>query len=150
MMIAVREMILDEVELILDYFHGSTPEHLELLGVDPTRLPDRHRWRADFAEDYARGRRERSRLLAVWEVDGVPVGFSTADKIRFGDQAHMHLHVVDPDPRARGIGAACVRQTVDLYLKTLDIERDLCEPNAFKAAPNRTLQAPAFATSRRT
>ena len=37
--LVVREMVLDEVNLIIGYFHGSAPEHLELLGVDPTRLP---------------------------------------------------------------------------------------------------------------
>ena len=34
MSLVVREMAVEEVELIIDYFHGSTPEHLELLGVD--------------------------------------------------------------------------------------------------------------------
>ena len=36
----VREMLLSEVGIIIDYFHGSTPEHLNMLGVDPTRLFD--------------------------------------------------------------------------------------------------------------
>src|ERR1700729_337999 len=35
----VRPMALHETDLIIDYFHGATPEHLEKLGVDPTRLP---------------------------------------------------------------------------------------------------------------
>ena len=28
-------MTIEEVDVIIDYFHGSTPEHLDLLGVDP-------------------------------------------------------------------------------------------------------------------
>jgi hypothetical protein len=39
MSLVVREMALDEVDLVIGYFHGSTREHLETLGVDPTRLP---------------------------------------------------------------------------------------------------------------
>jgi hypothetical protein len=38
MALAVREMAVSEVDIVIDYFHGSSPEHLEMLGVDPTRL----------------------------------------------------------------------------------------------------------------
>jgi hypothetical protein len=92
----VREMTLDEVGLVVDYFHNSTPEHLETLGVDPTRLPTRRDWRASYAAEYGKPVEERSTLLVIWELDGVAVGFSTADKIVYGEQAHMHLHIIDP------------------------------------------------------
>jgi len=85
----VREMTLDEVGLVVDYFHNSTPEHLETLGVDPTRLPTRRDWRASYAAEYGKPVEERSTLLVIWELDGVAVGFSTADKIVYGEQAHM-------------------------------------------------------------
>jgi hypothetical protein len=39
MTLAVREMTGSEVDVIIDYFQQSTPEHLETLGVDPARLP---------------------------------------------------------------------------------------------------------------
>ena len=45
MSLTVREMAVSEVELVIDYFHASTPEHLELIGVDPKRLPQREDWR---------------------------------------------------------------------------------------------------------
>ena len=41
MTLTVREMAAAETDLIVDYFLNSTPEHLEMLGVDPTRLPSR-------------------------------------------------------------------------------------------------------------
>lgn len=99
MALLVREMALDEVGLIIDYFHGSSPEHLEMLGVDPTRLPPRDRSRARYEDDDARPRAERSSMLVVWELDGVAVGFSTCDRIAYGEHAFMHLHVVDPERR---------------------------------------------------
>ena len=46
-------MKLDEVGLIIDYFHGATPEQLELMGVDPTRLPEPSRWRQHYANELA-------------------------------------------------------------------------------------------------
>jgi hypothetical protein len=95
-------MALAEVGLVIDYFHGSTPEHLEKMGVDPTRLPGRGDWHARYVAEYRRPIRERSTLLVIWELEEGPVGFSTCEKILYGEQAHMHLHIVDP--QLRGIG----------------------------------------------
>ena len=39
MALSVRMMIVPEIDLLDDYFQNSPPEHLEMLGVDPTRLP---------------------------------------------------------------------------------------------------------------
>ena len=36
--LTVREMRLDEVHLVVDYFYAATPEYLEMMGVDPSRL----------------------------------------------------------------------------------------------------------------
>lgn len=141
---AVREMGLHEVDLILDYFHGASPEFLETLGVDPTRLPSRARWRERYAAEYEKAIEDRSTLLVIWELDGAAVGFSTADTISFGEEARMHLHVTEPELRSSGVGAACVRQTADFYFDALAVKRLVCEPNAFNVAPNRTLQAVGF------
>src|SRR5436190_17135263 len=70
MALVVREMELAEVDLIIDYFHSATSEHLEILGVDPTRLPSPDRWRQHYGADYARPQAERSALLVLWELDG--------------------------------------------------------------------------------
>src|SRR5271163_4074813 len=144
MSLVVREMTVDEVDLLIDYFHRSTPEHLQMLGVDPARLPAREDWRAAYLADYRRPLQERSSLLVMWELDGVAIGFSTADKITYGEQAHMHLHITDPERRRSGIGSECVRATADLYFEVLALERLFCQPNAFNMAPNRTLQRAGF------
>ena len=144
MPLVVREMALDEVDVIIDYFHCATPEHLELLGVDPTRLPAREHWRQWYVGEYDKPAGDRSIMLVMWELDAVPVGFSTADKIVYGDRANMHLHLVDVDRRGQGIGAQCVRESVDLYFERLALRRLFCEPNAFNVAPHRALQRAGF------
>jgi RimJ/RimL family protein N-acetyltransferase len=83
-------------------------------------------------------------VLVIWLSDDQPVAFSTSDKIRFGEQANMHLHVVDPDRRHSGIGAQCVGRSVDLDFELLKLKRLFCEPHAFNVAPNRTLQKAGF------
>jgi RimJ/RimL family protein N-acetyltransferase len=144
MSLLVREMAESEVDLIIDYFHASTPEHLELIGVDRERLPRREAWRAHYARLFQQPLERRESLLLAWLDDGRPVGFSTADKIAFGEHAHMHLHVTAPGERRRGLGVEAVRRSVDLYFERLRLKQLFCEPHALNVAPNRTLQSAGF------
>ncbi len=140
----VRPMDLTEVKLIIDYFHDASNEHLARLGVDPKRLPDRASWETHYARDYAKPVESRKSFLVVWEAEEGPFGFSTVDKIVYGQEAYMHLHIIKPELRRSGYGAQCVRQSARLYFETFRLQRLFCEPNAFNVAPNRTLQRAGF------
>ena len=144
MQLTVREMRVEEADLIVDYFHNSTPEHLETLGVDPTRRASPEACRDRYRREYALPINQRATLLVIWLSNDRPIGFSTSDKIVYGDRANMHLHIVNADNRRSGVGAACVRNSVDIYFERLKLKRLFCEPNAFNVAPNRTLQKAGF------
>ena len=144
MALAVREMTGAETDLIVDYFLNASPEHLEMLGVDPTRFPPAAIWRERMRRECTLPIEQRAMLLVVWLSDDQPFGFSTSDKIVFGEQANMHLHVLEPDRRNRGSGTECVRRSVELYFDRLKLKRLFCEPHAFNVAPNRTLQKAGF------
>jgi len=144
MTLSVRPMNSSEVDIIIDYFTKSSCEHLELLGVDPTRIPSRSAFRKGFLFEFERALDQRSNMLVGWYLDENPIGFSTTDKIVFGDHAYMHLHLIKPEDRKRGTGTECVRRSVDIYFETLHLKRLYCEPNAFNTAPNRTLQKAGF------
>lgn len=142
--LVAREMALSETDVVIDYFYGATPEFLNSLGVDPARLPDSKMWRARYEDEYRQPLEKRKTLLVLWEDDGIPIGFSTADKIVMGQEAYMHLHIVRPDRRRAGTGTTLVRATATIYFEKLKLQRLLCEPYAFNAAPNRTLQKAGF------
>ena len=144
MTLTVREMTAAETDLIIDYFQNATPEHLETLGVDPTRMPSVQSWRERLQREAALPIDKRAIVLVIWLSDDQPVGFSTSDKIRYGEQANMHLHVIEPERRHQGIGVECVRRSVDIYFERLKLKRLFCEPNAFNVAPNRTLKKAGF------
>ena len=144
MTLTVREMTAAETDLIVEYFLHSTPEHLEMLGVDPTRFPPTASWRERLRHESALPIEQRSVVLVIWLSDDQPIGFSTSDQILYGEQANMHLHVTDPGRRSQGVGAECVRRSVDLYFERLKLKRLFCEPHAFNVAPNRTLQKAGF------
>lgn len=142
--VTVREMTLADVELRIGYFHNASDEHLHALGVDRDLLPTQEEWRAFYREDDTRPIEERLNYALVWELDGQPVGFSSADRIVFGTEAFMHLHILRPERRRSGLGTDCVRKSAQAYLEVLQLERVFCEPNAFNVAPNRTLQRAGF------
>lgn len=56
----------------------------------------------------------------------------------------MHLHIVDPQRRASGLGTQFVHLTTAHLCEVLRLKRLYCEPNAFNVAPNRTLQRAGF------
>jgi RimJ/RimL family protein N-acetyltransferase len=142
--LVVREMELSEIDVRVDYFHNATDDHLRRLGVDRASLPSREAWRSSYAADRARPIRDRQSLALVWELDGKTVGFSSSDRIVFGVEAYMHLHVLEAEDRHKGLGTEFVKRSARPYFHVLELERLFCEPNAFNVAPNRAVQKAGF------
>lgn len=142
--LSVRPMDEDGARLAVDYFHGATDEHLARMGVDRALLPERDRWLRAFAADDQLPLGERSSYGIVWDLDGDTVGFSRTERIRLGDQAFMHLHILRLPDRRQGLGARFVRLSAHHYFEVLGLQRLFCEPNAYNVAPNRTLQRAGF------
>jgi RimJ/RimL family protein N-acetyltransferase len=142
--LTAREMQLAEAGTRIDYFHDASDDYLRTLGVDRALLPTREAWRAFYEEDFARPLAERTNYSLVWERDGSVIGFSSADRIVFGKEAFMHLHILSPTMQRKGMGAEFVRQSAGAYFEVLELERLFSEPNAFNTAANRTLQRAGF------
>ncbi|MBV9606357.1 MAG: GNAT family N-acetyltransferase [Solirubrobacterales bacterium] len=140
----VREMELAEVGIRIDYFHDASDEYLRMLGVERARLLSREAWREFYELDFARPVRDRENYLLAWELDGEVVGMSMADHITFGEQAFMHLHILEPNRRRSGLGTEFVKRTAVVLFEVLELQRLYCQPNAFNVAPNRTLQRAGF------
>lgn len=142
--LTVREMRPDEVRIRIDYFHHASDAQLRALGVDRARLPSPEVWQEAYVADQSRLLQERSGYALVWELDDTVVGFSSADRITFGQEAHMHLHILDANRRREGLGTRFVRLSATHYFEVLELQRLYCEPNALNVAPNRTLQRAGF------
>lgn len=140
----VREMQLAEVGIRIDYFHDASDEYLHAMGVHRARLLSPEAWRAFYQADFARPIRDRENYLLAWELDMEVVGMGLADQITFGEQAFMHLHILEPDRRRSGLGTEFVKLTAAILFEVLELKRLYCQPNAFNVAPNRTLQRAGF------
>lgn len=142
--LVVRLMELDEVDIRIEYFHQSSSQHLEQLGIDRSCLPDRGAWMDSYRKDYVLPIEERQGILLLWLGDGEPIGFSSVDEIEYGQRANMHLHVLEDENRNNGLGTECVKQSSSLYFELLKLKYLYCQPNSFNTAPNRTLQKAGF------
>lgn len=140
----VRPMDVEDLDVRIRYFQEATDEHLRLIGVDRTKLGTLEAWRASFEEDYARPVAQRTDYGLIWEADGETIGFSTADRIAFGDRAYMHLHLLRVEHRRKGYGSELVRRSARTYVELFQLAHLYCEPHALNVAPNRTLQAAGF------
>jgi RimJ/RimL family protein N-acetyltransferase len=143
-LVVVRPMRLEEVGIRIDYFHDASDEYLRQLGADRARMPARDAWRAHYEADFARPLAERETYNLIWEVDGRAIGFSSVDHIEFGEEAFMHLHIIEAPERGRGLGTELVRLSAAEYFRALELRRLYCQPNAFNVAPNRALQQAGF------
>jgi RimJ/RimL family protein N-acetyltransferase len=142
--LGVRPLTRDEIGIRIEYFHRSSDEHLARMGVDRALLPDPEIWQAEYDADYERPLEARRTYTLAWLLDDRIVGFSSTDRIAVGEEAFMHLHVIEQARRRRGLGVAFVELSVAHYFDVLALERLYCEPNALNVAPNRTLQRAGF------
>lgn len=144
MQLAVREMKLSEVHLVIDYFCKSTPEYLDGMGVDPSRLLPREAWHTKLQAEFALPLRQRQWFAVIWLLNSNPVGYSSCDRLEFGEQAFMHLHVMVPELRRQGIGTECVGNSVAIYFENFRLKRLFCQPYALNVPAHRTLQKAGF------
>ena len=98
MTINVRLMTLQETVLIIEYFHAATPEHLEMLGVDPTRLPPASQWQRLYEQMFDHPIEQRGSLLVSWLSDDKFFGFSTATRSALASK-QICTFITDPSLR---------------------------------------------------
>lgn len=137
-------MNVDEIGLMVSYFREADRDFLRGMGVDQNRLPAHDEWIQIVAEDMVLPLEERQFYYVVWEVDGQPIGHSNINKLIYGVEAFMHLHLWDATYRRNGNGAYFVPQSISIYFETFKLQNLFCEPYALNAGPNKTLPKAGF------
>jgi [ribosomal protein S5]-alanine N-acetyltransferase len=135
---------LEEYGLMIDYFVQSTPEFLLGMGVDPVKLPAREDWLQEVWDDHHKPGPEKDRIYLAWLLDGQLVGHSSINKIKWGEEASIHLHLWKPLLRRKGIGATFFRSSANYFFKMPGLRKLYCEPYAENPAPNRVLSKIGF------
>ena len=142
--LSVRELRSDDIEPLINYWLGADPTFLQGMGVDLAKLPVREEWHRMLTEQLATPLKEKKSYALIWEVDGKAVGHSNINKIVFGQEAYMHLHLWNPEVRKKGYGIQFIRMSLPYFFKNYELQTLYCEPYALNPAPNRTLARAGF------
>jgi RimJ/RimL family protein N-acetyltransferase len=143
-MIAVREMKSKDAELVARYFLDATPDFLKNMGVDQTKLPTLDNWVSMMHTDLAKPMEQKEFFYVIWMFENKPIGHSNINKIVYGQEAYMHLHLWTADRRHKGIGTSLLRLSLPYYFQNFKLNELFCEPNSSLVAPNKTLEGLGF------
>ena len=134
----------DEVQLIINYFLQSGHQFLIEMGVDPEKLPSEDKWINLLLDNFNRPINQKEYYHLIWDLNGSPVGHSNINKIVFGREAYMHLHLWYPGLRNRGFGTSYIQKSISIYFEKFNLQTLYCEPYALNLAPNKTLENVGF------
>tara|TARA_Y100001980_G_C14556918_1_gene353737 strand:+ start:18645 stop:19184 length:540 start_codon:yes stop_codon:yes gene_type:complete len=144
MKLEVRPMLKEEIPDVLDYFLNAPKSYLRKMGVEPTLLPKREEWRDTIWRDMERADEAREFFYLAWIQGGELIGHTNINKIRYEEDAFMHLHVWPEILRRKGMGTKLVKLSLPLYFNKFKLKRLYCEPNALNEPPNKTLVKAGF------
>jgi [ribosomal protein S5]-alanine N-acetyltransferase len=142
--LSVREITAADVAPLVDYWLTATPQFLRGMGADPAKIPDRATWENMLHEQIATPYTEKKAYCIIWLVNEQPIGHSNVNKIVFGDEAYMHLHVWNAALRGTGYGRQLLEKTIPFFFKNLQLKKLYCEPYAHNPAPNKILPKAGF------
>lgn len=144
MKLTVRELELSDLEKIIDYFINADTDFLRAMGADKNKLPERNEWIKKLEHEFAKPCAEKEFYYIIWLIDNLPVGHSNINKINFGKDATMHLHLWKNDKRKKGVGLSFLKLTIPYFFKYFELEKLICEPYSKNIAPNRVLEKLGF------
>ena len=142
--LSVREAEENDYQNIVDYFVKADLLFLNGMGVDPVKLPTREQWLKSLADNHKKSNENKSIYYIIWVLDNDPIGHSNINKIIFGEEAYMHLHMWRGDTRQKGIGLEFMKMSIPYYFKNFHLKKLYCEPYALNPAPNKTLKKLGF------
>jgi [ribosomal protein S5]-alanine N-acetyltransferase len=143
-MFSVREIQENDFEKVVDYFLNADENFLLGMGVDPSKLPSKKEWLQILAEDFPRAAEQKKFFFTIWQFNDQPIGHSNINKIIFGEEAFMHLHLWNNISRKNGTGTELLKMTLPFYFSVFQLKNLYCEPSASNPAPNKTLQKLGF------
>lgn len=143
-MLSVREIRSDDIPLLCDYWLNADPQFLISMGVDLAKMPTHEQLISFLSDPIPLPYAQKNTYCIIWEENGIPVGHSNANKIVFGVEAYMHLHLWKNPNRKKGMGLEFVKLTVPLFFQNLQIKKLFCEPYSLNSAPNKTLPKAGF------
>lgn len=142
--LSVKELDEGDISLVADYWSQAESNYLTGLGVDLSKLPSRDDFVKMLTDQLKLPLKLRQSYCTIWLENGQPIGHCNVNKLVYGREAYMHLHLWHAQRRRHGLGASLVPQSLNLFFSRLELEDLYCEPYALNPAPNAVLEKVGF------
>ncbi|MDQ3142367.1 MAG: GNAT family N-acetyltransferase [Bacteroidota bacterium] len=142
--LSVRELISTDSELITNYWLQARPEFLTGMGVDLAKVPTRSEWEQMLSAQLTQSYKDKKSYCLIWLLNQIPVGHCNINKILFGKEGYMHIHMWNHNDRTKNLGTSFIRMCLPYFFTNYSVEKLYCEPYALNQAPNKTLQKLGF------
>jgi RimJ/RimL family protein N-acetyltransferase len=142
--LSVREITKQDIIPLTQYWLESDAAFMSGMGVDMSKMLNKEQWHEMLSEQLNQPYNKKKSYCIIWQIDGKAIGHSNVNKIIFGEEAYMHLHLWNTSVRKKGMGAQLVKMTLPYFFKNLQLKRIYCEPYALNPAPNKTLEKVGF------
>ncbi|OJW81080.1 MAG: GNAT family N-acetyltransferase [Bacteroidetes bacterium 46-16] len=143
-MLSVREIQKQDIPLLADYWLNSDKAFMKSMGVDVTKIPPREELVSMFSQQLGQDYPQKRSYATIWLLDGKAAGHCNINKINFGEEAYMHLHLWNGINRQKGMGLQLVKMSLPYFFEHYLLQKICCEPYALNPAPNRTLEKAGF------
>ena len=142
--LSVRELTEADIDFIIAYWLNADETFLNGMGADIAKMPSGNEWKRMLTEQISQSYEEKKSYCIIWLIDGNPVGHANVNKIKFGEEAYMHLHLWKAGNRQKGAGTTLVKLALPYFFENLQLKKLYCEPYALNPAPNKTLEKVGF------
>ncbi len=142
--LSVREIQKGDFSSIIQYWLASHPDFMKGMGVDLAKMPKEEEWIQMFSEQISQPYHEKKSYCIIWLLDNKAIGHSNVNKIVFGKEAYMHLHIWNTETRMKGVGTAFVKMTLPWFFEKLQLKKIYCEPYALNPAPDKMMEKIGF------
>jgi RimJ/RimL family protein N-acetyltransferase len=143
-LLSVREIKKEDISLLVEYWFTAKAQFLLGMGVDITKMPKRDEFSTMLTDQLRQSYNEKQSYCTIWCINGKAIGHSNVNKIVFGREASMHLHVWNTAVRQKGNGVNFVKMSLSYFFDNLKLQKVYSEPYALNPAPNKTLQKAGF------
>ena len=135
-LLSVRDLRLEDVELVDNYWSSLTPADLNRMYIDPAKLGTSVERQARFRKTVLTPVEEREAHPLIWEIDGTAVGTTIMRNVKGGESGEIHLHLFDPTHRQQGFGTRLLILSMQEYASRFGLKKIICEPASGNPAPN--------------
>jgi RimJ/RimL family protein N-acetyltransferase len=140
----VRPLQASDLNALVSYWLDSEPAHMERMGVDLNKLPSRDELTSMLSQQLENAPETKKSYALIWLKNNEAIGHCNVNKIQFGKEAYMHLHLWHNTNRQKGMGSLLVKKSLPYFFNDLQLKVLFCEPYALNSAPNATLKKLGF------